>query len=394
MIGSQYDTCQNRVNTIDKQESFSKTHIFKTIIQIRVGRHVPHAPQPARIYFQSMLFLNRNIRSLLLSAVALLAMAVATPSCGLINDDLDPCPQGVVLRFVYDYNMEFANAFPSQVDCLTVLVYDEQGNYVTQRTVSNRADLADENWRMTIDLPEGRYRLVAYGGMACDKSSFHFVESPAEGTSLSNLKVALDPSELTSPVGQDLHDLFYGNLDVEVKQGALDYAYYTLPMMKDTNSLRLILQELNGEPVDNRNFEFSIVDDNTLMAWNNAVIPTSPVTYFPWAEGQASTGLLPDGSEVKVAFAELSFPRLVTTNEPRLRVTLRSDGSEVIDIPLINYLALYKSERYADMPVQEFLDRESRWVMIFFLDRHWKWVKTQIVVNDWIVRINNVDLGQ
>ncbi len=33
--------------------------------------------------------------------------------------DLDPCPDAAVnLRFVYEYNMEFANAFHNQVDCL------------------------------------------------------------------------------------------------------------------------------------------------------------------------------------------------------------------------------------------------------------------------------------
>ena len=48
-----------------------------------------------------------------------------------IYNDLEPCSQGVRLRFVYDYNMEYANAFHSQVDCLALLVYDEQGNYLS-----------------------------------------------------------------------------------------------------------------------------------------------------------------------------------------------------------------------------------------------------------------------
>lgn len=43
--------------------------------------------------------------------VALLA-AVALSSCERIFEDLDPCLHGVSLRFVYDYNMEYANAFP------------------------------------------------------------------------------------------------------------------------------------------------------------------------------------------------------------------------------------------------------------------------------------------
>lgn len=45
------------------------------------------------------------------SAIAIIAAAMTVTSCdSLIYDDLDPC--GVKLRFVYDYNMLYANAFP------------------------------------------------------------------------------------------------------------------------------------------------------------------------------------------------------------------------------------------------------------------------------------------
>ncbi len=40
---------------------------------------------------------------------------------------------------------------------------------------------------------------------------------------------------------------------------------------------------------------------------------------------------------------------------------------------------------------QEYLDRQSRWNMLFFLDRDHLWLKTNIVVNDWRVRINDID---
>ena len=51
-----------------------------------------------------------------------LAVAALLSSCHGIYNDLEPCSQGVRLRFVYDYNMEYANAFHSQVDCLALLV--------------------------------------------------------------------------------------------------------------------------------------------------------------------------------------------------------------------------------------------------------------------------------
>lgn len=358
-----------------------------------------------------MKLFKSKLTSLLLGAIALIAPATAVlSSCnGVIYDDLDPCPEGVRLRFVYDYNMEFANAFPSQVSCLTVLVYNEDGTYRETRTVTDRDLLADEDWRMPIDLPEGKYKIIAYGGMACNDNSYHFVETPSQGSQLTSLQVALNQEVMDRAIGTNLHNLFWGTtlakdnfadatdfkraIDVEVKKSTMAYDDYTVYMMRDTNNLRVVLQELNGDPVDDKDFNFEVIDDNTLMAWDNAVVPTTPFTYKPFTRGQASTGLLPDGSECKVAFAEFSFGRLVTTNTPMLRITRKSDGSNVATIPLINYLALAKSESYHKMTTQEYLDRNHQWNLTFFLDQHWNWISVNIEVNDWTVRVNNPELS-
>ena len=63
-----------------------------------------------------------------------------------------------------------------------------------------------------------------------------------------------------------------------------------------------------------------------------------------------------------------------------------------INIPLNTYLLLLKSELYADMPAQEFLDRVCEWSLVFFLDSGNRWYNARIIVNDWVVRINNSDL--
>ena len=60
-----------------------------------------------------------------------LILAMAFNSCNTIWSGEEDCPQGLNLRFVYDYNMEYADAFNSQVHCVSVLVFDENGNYVT-----------------------------------------------------------------------------------------------------------------------------------------------------------------------------------------------------------------------------------------------------------------------
>ena len=323
-----------------------------------------------------------------ITVMALAASVTPFASCDRLYEDLQECERGARIRFVYDYNMEFANAFPSQVDCLTVLFYDEEGRYVTTRT-NMTSDLQDENWRMVVDLEPGTYNIIAYGGMECEDASFSFTSSPSL-ISMYDIEVELNPSCLVPPM-HDLHNLFYGKAEISIEQEDITYRDLTVYMMKDTNNLRILLQNVDGMPIDEADFEFKVTDDNTLMAWDNAVIPTQTVDYLPWAHGNTAVGERPeDSGEVSVAYAEFSFPRLVTSNSPRLVITRKKDGRKVIDIPLINYLVLLKSEKYSNMGSQEFLDRESRWKMLFFLQGG-IWLDTVIEINDWVVRLNSVE---
>lgn len=333
--------------------------------------------------------INRSIAA----ATALVAAAVGLSSCqGLVYDDLDPCPQGVELRFVYDYNMEFANAFPPQVDCLTLLVYDEAGNYIKTITETSKV-LADENWRMTIDLPAGKkYRFVAYGGLECDKSSFHFVNTPAAGSNLSSLEVEMDAECIGADPGVDLHPLFYGNLDLAVPANSMNYTQGTVYMLRDTNTIRILLQNVDGTPVNPDDFVFGIDANNTLMGWNNDVIPTATgITYSPWVVDQKTIGSVDNGDLSAVAYAEFSVARLIEGAPVTLNVTGLKFNQKVLSIPLIKYLLMFKSDHIKNMDDQEYLDRENHWDIILFINGE-RWIDTYIVINDWIVRINNAEL--
>lgn len=98
-----------------------------------------------------------------------------------------------------------------------------------------------------------------------------------------------------------------------------------------------------------------------------------------------------NGDEITDGYAELSVGRLVTTNSPQLRITRVKDGGTVLDYPLLRLLMQLRSEKYADMPPQEFLDRESDWSMLFLLNENDVWHKTEIIVNDWTVRVNDIE---
>ncbi|MDE7026738.1 MAG: FimB/Mfa2 family fimbrial subunit [Duncaniella freteri] len=339
------------------------------------------------------LFGRNIIKSIICTAIAAVQGIAFTACDSIIYNDLEPCPEGLRLRFVYDYNMEFANAFYSQVDCLTLHVYDKDGNYVATRTETARDLLSDENWRMTLDLPAGEYNLIAYGGMACTQSSFAYSTVPSTGTKMQDINVFLKPESITQPNGTKLHDLFYGNLNITIPEASDDYTEATVEMMKDTNNLRIVLQHLSGRPVNHEDFTYTLTADNTRLDHANDVVSTGITTYNPWATGNVLAGINGfDGSDVQAAYAEFSTSRFIHGAEPRLTICRASDGRQVVSIPLVNYLLMLKSQEFADMESQEFLDRESRWKMVFFLDEGNTWINTQIVINDWVVRINDTEL--
>lgn len=332
-------------------------------------------------------------------------VAIISAGCnGILDEEPEPCPVGMEIRFIYDYNLERANAFPAQVECLTLHVYDSDGKYVTTVTETSSA-LADENYRMSVELPEGDYKLVAYGGMACGNSSFDYLTVPAAGTKVEDIGVRLDPEclEAGNPRGR-LHDLFYGTLDVHLTK-APHLAPIVVKMMKDTNYFRIILQHLTYVPLDGKDYAFEIIDDNTEFDHNNMLVDNGMVTYTPWETGSITvgTGEIPGGNgnvrsgdnntvtEVKIAYADLSVSRLMTMRSPRLVVTYKLTDTKIIDIPLNNYLLALRSNYFDWCGEQEFLDRKSEWQLFFFLDKPNHWNKAFIRIDDWTVRVNDID---
>ena len=98
-----------------------------------------------------------------------------------------------------------------------------------------------------------------------------------------------------------------------------------------------MLQQMNGDPVDDKDFDFEITDDNTLFACDNDLVSNGEIVYTPWARGQVSAGLLGNNKEVIMAYAEFSTSRLMLKNSPKLVIRRKADGGEVVNIPLNNY---------------------------------------------------------
>lgn len=364
---------------------------------------------------------------LLLGAVGL---AMGFLSCEPIYDAAPDCRLGINLRFVYDYHMEpGANAFPANVDCVNVLVFDPEGKYLTQFVETSDA-LQDEDYRMGIPLDPGEYRLVVYGGTACEDTSFDLTPdwNSAEGRSAvrEDIRATLPLKDGICSDTQ-LHDivertggLFFGTLDVSLTEDdiASTFREETVYLMKDTNDIQIILQELSSPySVDYKDYEFRIIDDNFILDGRNKAVEIATEDFQPfyapfnsenrvmgYVEPAAREGVLLTEDEarpVQVACAEFSTSRLLVEHMSSARLVVTTavqeeSGEEprtVIDIPLLVYLSAIRG--FGDRWIkddQEFLDRQSRWTLMFFLQRN-VWVKTTISVNWWTVRINDIELG-
>lgn len=332
-----------------------------------------------------------------LTAIALL---LALASCnGLIYDDEGDCTVSYRLKFRYDMNMKFADAFPHEVKSVAVYAFDKSGKLVWQQTDKGEA-LAQDGYAMTLDLPAGDYDLIAWCGLDndADNESFSVPQLTAGTSTKEELTCRLNrqyDSEENAFVSSDLYPLFHGQLSVSLPQNddGGDYEF-TMPLTKDTNHLRVILQHLSGKPVDVSKFTFALEDNNGLMNYDNSLLQDGQITYQAWntESGTAGVGTSEEAqTTVGVAIADLTTARLVEGH--KVFLTIRNDeGSQVLRVPFVDYALLVKGYYNRSMSDQEYLDRQDEWAMTFFLDENDEWVSSSILINSWRVVLQNVEM--
>lgn len=330
--------------------------------------------------------------------LAIFACMSALHACNsVIYDDEGDCSVNYRVKFRYDYNMKYADAFAREVNTVTLYLLDKSGNIVWQNTEQGDA-LASGDYAMTIDVEPGEYDLLAWCGTS-DKGSFTIPQATV-GTGLTCTLNRQYDTDGAAFVKKDLDRLFHGWLP-EQTFGDTEGTYtYTIPLVKNTNNVRVVLQHLSGEPIDRDKFVFTIRDDNGCMDWDNTLIPDEPVTYYAWHIDSGEAGVdtqvrsVNDASRsvFSAAIAELTVPRLVKGQETRLTVTNMETGETVFSIPLIDYALLVKGFYNRDMDDQVYLDRQDEYDMVFFLDEGDRWLDTYIYINSWKVVMQNTGL--
>lgn len=357
----------------------------------------------------------------MLTATVAVALCCTMTSCdSAIYDYEGDCSVTYRMAFRYDRNMKWADAFANEVKSVHLYAFDKSGILVWQQT--DRGDaLKSDSYAMTLDLPAGDYRMVAWCGLENDgeqDESFTVPEARVGETRLEELQCSLNrrrEPEGKAYSGERLYPLFHGMLDVTLSDYDDGGVFTdTMDLTKDTNHVRIILQQLSGEPVNEKNFTFRIEEENGLMDYDNSLLPDEMITYLAYNVTSGTAGMSIDdypvaGSEAKsakqpssratitsvsVAIADLTIARLTENRKTYLTIET-TDGQTAARIPMTDYALLLKDGYYGNqMSDQEYLDRQDEYTLTFFLDDDRYWIGTSIIINSWKVVLNKVDFGE
>ena len=310
----------------------------------------------------------------------------------------------------------------SEVKSVNLYVYDTQGVFVKKYTGSG-SDLSNPDYNIILDLPVNSYRMVAWCGLeneGATEESFTVPEPVAGVSRIEDLTCMLntrdglvtradgEADDADMPVSDKrLYFLYHGMLDVTLEDNHDGKEYvHTISLTKDTNHIRIILQELsNDEGLDDEDYEISIEAANGLMAYNNDLLGNTTVKFMPWDQQSDVIGVgRPEAGNTSIKYvkglvADLSVGRLMASQMNDVMLTIRDAETKeniIARVPIIQYALL--SRQYYElayghkMDDQEFLDREDEFVMTFFLYQN-RWIDAYFDILQWRIVLHDYDLG-
>ena len=383
-------------------------------------------------------FIQSSILCLGLTAAATLS------SCTMMTDKRDDCPTGLYVRFVYDYNIQRADMFKDHCGHVKLYVYNEKGDKVAERSVSNtEADAPLRTYGYAIhfldgELPDGRYRLQAVGMQKDWDEALAIPGAKHRRTDVSShtdLVVSLDHGQAMEPGTNRYHVSHEAPLDtlwhtlrvtadapadgldrlrihdtrtpfsvypledqmVEVKHGYMTFA--TVSLIRDTKHLNITLRDIDSpDQVDDKDYEVIILDDNSHLGHDNEVLRQDSLCYHPYAAWTTETkqggfiipdtraeGDYPESVIQKSAHYNVMFNRLMFNSDNDKSAILllkrKSDGKVIARVNLPYILA--EGRRAYDTHVytpQEYLDREYDYQLDFLL-KNGRWQYVDLVIN-------------
>lgn len=333
----------------------------------------------------------------------LVASAMLQSGCeSLVYDGTDCTGSYNLVRLTYDRNMKYADAFDAEVERVSLMAFRAADGALVKRIDMEASDLSRDN-ELVLDVEPGEYDVLVWAGRY--EETFDIAQGMPAGAVMSDFHCRMRRNADNEVA--ELARLYHGSMHLSCPYASPSHPNRVeIPLTKDTNSVRVLLQQVSGEPLDVSNFKFEITDANGWLNADNSLRADNIITYVPWDLYSGSVDVNTDPtdapagaparrrsmpaagsrSSVSAAMAEFTVGRLMWGAEPRLRIT-NAEGREVLDININEYAMLVRGFYNRTMSEQEYLDRQDEYNMTFFLDKDMQWLKSVIIINDWrIVR--------
>lgn len=326
------------------------------------------------------------------------ALLTAT-SC--IKEDRDGCTteepipveeSSVTLQFRYTYNVTGGDAFGREADRVQVWIFDENGIFLSQR--QEEGAHIDNGFTMDMsELQPGSYTFVAWAQETDSKedlANFTFPSLTEGASTLTDLHARLNREE--NICRTELNGLLCGTTEAEVTGGE---DIFTVDMMKCTNKLRIVLMPYRaGQHLYAEDYHFVIDGHNGWLDYKGDTYQEDPLAYEPYLQelSEASDDEVEEGEINHAVIAELNTSRMMYDQNPRLRILNNDTGETLLDLNLTWFLSLQAiGEHRSEWSDQEYLDRQDEFAMTFFVDGD-TFLMNRIIVNDWVLSLENVDL--
>ncbi len=338
-------------------------------------------------------------------ALASIFAGIALSGCdnSFIFDDQEPCPRGIRLKLFYGHHLKGGDALPYEINHVSVYVFSHETGLAVDQVDVPVGNIREREMEVNLDhLDPGVYDFIVW---CFGDNKKHFTIKPDKTREDRMEHFTCLMSEDDSNPGHQSNDigrLYHGQLlNVDCTQ---DETIVTeeIPLKKDTNAVRLVLQHLNGEYLDPSKFDITLESDNGHVDHNNDIIPGHNRVYHPWdvRSGTTDMGGFTGGDSramttASALVAEHTVGRIMKDGGVRLRVKNNETGEDIINIPMVDYALLVKGlDRYSnkEMDDQEYLDRQDEYNMVFFLDEGLRWMNQYIYINSWRIVLQNNEL--
>ncbi len=310
-----------------------------------------------------------NVRHIIQKSMLAVLAALTMNSCSMMTEDLDDCPTGLYVSFVYDYNIQRADMFKDHVGGLTLYVYDESDCLVATKSVGeSQLSKYGSYIHFTEEelAPDHDYRLMAVAfqnSASSGKGAKYQITGNSTGAQWQQFFINLDHNKtkaltdyyyvsnaapldtlwhtlttLTTPAGafpkvsypdmlapakteyawnRDGSITTNGVERVSLQKGEPTYA--TVSLIRDTKHLNVTLRAVNDDPSDNQvqdtDYTVEIIDNNSqLDCHNNLTNPADTLVYTPyrqWTTTFVGSGQVQSES---AAHYDLMFNRLLYKN--------------------------------------------------------------------------------